>query len=83
MTVILPWDLSLIWNETLLLNSEQSYALLIIFITTIYTIKGGMFSVVTTEVLQYGIMVLAGILIAGFTFTEFTDVQVTAIIPTE
>ena len=83
MTVILPWDLSLFLGGDLLLASEQSYALLIIFITTIYTIKGGMFSVVTTEVLQYGIMVLAGILIAGFTFTEFTDVQVAGIIPSE
>ncbi len=83
LTVILPWDLSFFLGGDLLLTSEQSYALLIIFITTIYTIKGGMFSVVTTEVLQYGIMVLAGILIAGFTFTEFTDVQVSAIIPAE
>lgn len=83
LTVILPWDLSFFLGGNLLLTSEQSYALLIIFITTIYTIKGGMFSVVTTEVLQYGIMVLAGILIAGFTFTEFTDVQVSAIIPAE
>lgn len=67
MTVILPWDLALNIGELNLLNSEQSYALLIIFFTTIYTIKGGMFSVVTTEVLQYGIMVLAGVLVAGYT----------------
>jgi Na+/proline symporter len=32
------------------------------FLTTLYTIKGGMFSV-ATEVLQYGIMVLSGLLI--------------------
>lgn len=83
MTIILPWDLSFFLSGGLILSSEQSYALLIILITTIYTIKGGMFSVVTTEVLQYGIMVLAGILIVGFTFTEFSDVQVTAVIPSE
>lgn len=83
MTVILPWDLNLTLAGELLLTSEQSYALLIILITTIYTIKGGMFSVVTTEVLQYGIMVLAGVLIAGYTFTEFTDAQVSALIPPE
>ncbi|WP_289023627.1 sodium:solute symporter family protein [uncultured Salegentibacter sp.] len=81
MTVILPWDLSLYIGEFNLLNSEQSYALLIIFFTTIYTIKGGMFSVVTTEVLQYGIMVLAGVLVAGYTFVSFTDAQVNGLIP--
>ncbi|MBI6115503.1 sodium:solute symporter family protein [Salegentibacter maritimus] len=81
MTVILPWDLSLYIGEFNLLNSEQSYALLIIFFTTIYTIKGGMFSVVTTEVLQYGIMVLAGVLVAGYTFVSFTDAQVNSLIP--
>jgi Na+/proline symporter len=80
-TVILPWDLSLNIAEVNLLNSEQSYALLIIFFTTIYTIKGGMFSVVTTEVLQYGIMVLAGILVAGYTFVNFTDAEVNNLIP--
>jgi len=83
MTVILPWDASLTIAETTLLNSEQTYALLIIFFTTIYTIKGGMFSVVTTEVLQYLIMVLAGILVAGYTFYAFTDVEVNNLIPEE
>jgi Na+/proline symporter len=83
MTVILPWDLSLQLGETLLLNAEQSYALLIIFFTTIYTIKGGMFSVVTTEVLQYGIMVLAGILVVGYTFYAISDAQMETLIPAE
>lgn len=83
MTIILPWDLSLSLGTNTLLSSEQSYALLIIFLTTIYTIKGGMFSVVTTEVLQYGIMVLAGILIAGYTFVEFSDAEISGLVPHE
>ncbi|MDO5607808.1 MAG: sodium:solute symporter family protein [Capnocytophaga sp.] len=83
MTIILPWDMSLHIGNTLLLNSEQAYALLIIFLTTIYTIKGGMFSVVATEVLQYGIMVLAGVLIAAYAFFTVSDAQLTAIIPHE
>ena len=83
MTVILPWDMSLSIAETTLLTSEQTYALLIIFFTTIYTIKGGMFSVVTTEVLQYLIMVVAGILVAGYTFYAFTDTEVNQLIPDE
>jgi SSS family solute:Na+ symporter len=80
MTVILPWDLALVLNASEILTSEQSYALIIIFLTTIYTIKGGMFSVVATEVLQYGIMVIAGILIAGYTFFAFSDLEITSVI---
>ncbi|MDR7211836.1 sodium:solute symporter family protein [Flavobacterium piscis] len=83
MTIILPWDLALHFGHLMVLSSEQSYALLIIFLTTIYTIKGGMFSVVATEVLQYGIMVVAGILVAGYTLINYTDVQIDAVITEE
>jgi len=44
----LPWHLSV--NE---------YALVLIAITTIYVIKGGMFSVVITEVMQFAILSVA------------------------
>ena len=83
MTVILPWDLELQIGETTLFNSEQSYALIIILLTTIYTVKGGMFSVVATEVLQYGIMVIAGILVASYTLIYYTDIQITSVISEE
>ncbi|UKM64519.1 Na+:solute symporter [Flavobacteriaceae bacterium GSB9] len=83
MTVILPWDLSIPMGTGNLLGSEQSYALIIILLTTIYTIKGGMFSVVATEVLQYGIMVVAGLLVAGYTFVTYTDIEITSIISEE
>lgn len=83
MTIILPWDLSFYLGEMFLLNSEQSYALIIIFLTTIYTIKGGMFSVVATEVLQYIIMVIAGLLLAGYAFFAISDVEITSVITEE
>lgn len=83
MTVILPWDMSLIISDIVLLSSSEGYALAIIFLTTIYTIKGGMFSVVATEVLQYGIMVLSGILIAAYAFFTVTDIEINNIISTE
>ena len=83
LTIILPWDIPLEIGDMLLLTSEQSYALIIIFLTTIYTIKGGMFSVVATEVLQYIIMVIAGILVAGYTFFAITDVEINTIISQE
>lgn len=46
--MILPWDLCNLKFMTL--TSAQSYALLIIAITTLYTLKGGMFSVVAADV---------------------------------
>ena len=83
MTVILPWDVSLVLNNSVLLTSDQTYALIIIFLTTIYTIKGGMFSVVATEVLQYGIMVIAGLLIAVYAFVTVSDVEINNVISAE
>jgi len=83
MTIILPWDLALYVGDLLLFTSEQSYALLIISITTIYTVKGGMFSVVATEVLQYGIMVIAGILVVGYTFYAISDAEINTMITEE
>ncbi|MDC6366781.1 MULTISPECIES: sodium:solute symporter family protein [Flavobacteriaceae] len=83
MAIILPWGIPLQFGEVLLLTSEQSYALIIIFLTTIYTIKGGMFSVVATEVLQYVIMVIAGILVAGYAFVTISDIEINAIISEE
>jgi Na+/proline symporter len=83
MSIILPWDLTLIINGSELLSSDQSYALSIILLTTIYTIKGGMFSVVATEVLQYGIMVVAGILVATYAFIAVTDVEINNVLSTE
>jgi len=83
MTIILPWDMTLILGGYALLTSAQSYALIIIVLTTIYTIKGGMFSVVATEVLQYLIMVLAGVIVAAYTFFVISDVEINSIITEE
>ncbi|MBE8726289.1 sodium:solute symporter family protein [Flavobacterium hungaricum] len=82
-TIILPWDLTVHLNGSVFLTSEQAYALLIIFLTTIYTVKGGMFSVVATEVVQYIIMIVAGVLIAGYAFINYTDIQINSVITPE
>ncbi len=82
-TIILPWDLTVHMNGSVFLTSEQAYALLIIFLTTIYTVKGGMFSVVATEVVQYVIMIIAGVLIAGYAFINYTDIQINSVITPE
>jgi len=83
MTIILPWDLTLILGESEVLTSAQSYALIIITLTTFYTIKGGMYSVVATEVIQYIIMVIAGILVAAYSFYAFSDLEISSVITEE
>ncbi len=81
--IILPWDMALEIGNVRLLDSSQSYGLIIIILTTFYTVKGGMFSVVATEVLQYGIMVIAGILVAAYAFFTISDIELSAIISEE
>jgi Na+/proline symporter len=83
MTVILPWDMTFMIGGHEVFTSAQSYALIIILLTTIYTIKGGMFSVVATEVLQYLIMVVASVIVAGYTFFIISDVEINSIITPE
>ncbi len=83
MTIILPWDMALNMGSFQLLSSDQSYGLIIIVLTTFYTVKGGMFSVVATEVLQYGIMVIAGILVAVYAYVSISDAQLSSIISEE
>ncbi len=74
----LPWDLSISsWG----ISSEDGYALLIIGITTIYTVKGGMFSVVGTEVLQFVLMTIASIVIGVIALRSVTPEQVTQVVP--
>ena len=82
-TIILPWDLTLHYGDMIVLTSERSYALIIVFLTTIYTVKGGMFSVVATEVVQYLIMIIASVLIAGYAFINYTDIQINSVITEE
>ncbi|MDY8138390.1 sodium:solute symporter family protein [Aquimarina sp. 2201CG5-10] len=79
-TIFFPWDLSFALGS-LLISSEQSYALIIIAITTIYTLKGGMYSVVGTEVIQFVIMTISCLVIGYIAFTSVTAEQITAATP--
>jgi len=79
-TTFLPWDLS----ATIVgihITSERMYALLIMGITTIYVIKGGMYSVVLTEVLQFSIMTISGIAIGIIAMNLVSGEQIAAVIP--
>ncbi|PWE01098.1 sodium:solute symporter family protein [Marinilabilia rubra] len=79
-TTFFTWDLS----TTIMglhLTSEQVYALIIIAITTVYTMKGGMYSVVSTEVLQFLIMTVACVSIGIIAYNQVTPEQVAAVVP--
>ncbi|MGX5689645.1 sodium:solute symporter family protein [Arcticibacter tournemirensis] len=79
-TSILPWDLSFnigSWH----LTSESVYSLIICLLTTLYTVKGGMYSVVATEVLQFFIMSISCFAIGYITYTSVSAEQVRAVVP--
>ncbi len=79
-TTFLPWDLS-VTIIGIAITSERMYALLIMGITTIYVIKGGMYSVVMTEVLQFAIMTISGIAIGIIAMNLVSSEQIAAAIP--
>lgn len=78
--LVLPWDLAWAW-EGFHLSSAHSYALLICSLTALYTIKGGMYSVVFTEVLQFVIMTVSCLAIGYIAYTSLTHEQIMAVVP--
>ncbi|UOB18088.1 sodium:solute symporter family protein [Abyssalbus ytuae] len=78
--IFFPWDLSYS-TAAFNISSEQSYAFIIIAITTLYTLKGGMYSVVGTEVIQFFIMTVSCIVIGYIAFTSVTADQISAAVP--
>lgn len=78
--IFFPWDLSADLGF-MALTSAQSYALIIIAITTLYTIKGGMYSVVGTEVLQFVIMSISCAVVGYIAYTSVSQEQIAAAVP--
>jgi len=72
----LPWHLSA--NEAMNVNL---YALCLIAITAIYVIKGGMFSVVITEVLQFCILSVASFAVGIIAMTKVAPGTLQRFIP--
>ncbi len=68
--VFLPWDLT-----------PNEYALIFMGITTLYVIKGGMYSVVFTEVLQFVIMTIASIAVAIIAMNQVSPETLQAMVP--
>ena len=68
--IFFPWDLS-----------PDSYALIIFAITTLYVVKGGMYSVVFTELLQFVIMTIAAIAVGIIAMNMVNSEALNAVIP--
>lgn len=75
-SVFLPWKFSTdpYWNDV-------CYGLIITALTTLYVVKGGMFSVVFTEVLQFFIMTVACIAVGIIAMYEVSPEMLKAAIP--
>jgi Na+/proline symporter len=77
---LLPWDLSFHLGG-MSVSNEHGYALLICLLTTLYTIKGGMYSVVATEVIQFGLMMVTCVLVSGYAITHIPIQSVKDAVP--
>jgi SSS family solute:Na+ symporter len=68
--VFFPWHLS-----------PDIYAVILMSLTAIYAVKGGMFSVVITEFLQFMVLTIASLSIGVIAFTMVTPEQLHAVVP--
>ncbi len=75
-SVFLPWQLS----ADPYLN-DVYYALIITAITTVYVVKGGMFSVVFTEVFQFFVMTAMSVAVAVIAMQQVSPELLAAILP--
>jgi len=68
--ILLPWSLH-----------ENTYAMIILTITTLYVVKGGMYSVVLTEVLQFAIMTIASVAVGVIAIHNVSPEMIDAVVP--
>lgn len=79
-TSILPWDLAFDFFGYQV-SSAKSYALIICGLTSLYTVKGGMHSVVATEVMQFVIMTIACIGVGIIAYNMVSADQIATMVP--
>ena len=72
----IPWHFS----ADPLLN-DKIYGLIVVALTTIYSVKGGMYSVVMTEILQFFIKLVVCFAIAWIAMTLVTPEMIAAVVP--
>jgi Na+/proline symporter len=69
-TVFLPWELS-----------AESYAIIIMGITTMYTLLGGMYSVVVTDLLQFILLAVGSLIIGGIALGSVSPEALASAVP--
>ena len=74
--VFLPWQLSADPH-----TNEILYGLIITAITTLYVVKGGMFSVVYTELMQFFIMTVACIAVGFIAMAQVSPELLDSVVP--
>lgn len=79
-SIFFSYDLSFSLGS-MAISSENAYALIIIAITTLYVVKGGMYSVVGTELLQFVLMTFACFAIGYVVMTQVTAEQIDQSVP--
>ena len=61
------------WIQTLLTDHKAAFlAVVIISVTTLYVVLGGLFSVVVTDVIQTVVLTLSSLIIAGIAWSKLT-----------
>jgi SSS family solute:Na+ symporter len=66
----LPWNLS-----------PNAYGILIMAVTAVYVLLGGMISVVLTDLAQFAIMAVCSLVIAGIAIAQVSPEQIAAAVP--
>jgi Na+/proline symporter len=78
--IFLPWDLSFHLLGKSFTNDE-GYALTIMALTTLYVVKGGMYSVVLTELVQFALMTVACIVVGVVAMMKVDPALINAHVP--
>jgi Na+/proline symporter len=77
--VILPWRITGATEG--LLSDENIYAIILLMLTSLYAIKGGMVSVVITEVMQFTILTVTSIIIGCIAIYKVSPEMIQAVVP--
>ncbi len=77
--VMLPWRFTEATSG--LVTNENIYAVAILLVTSVYAIKGGMFSVVSTEVMQFTILTVTALSIGVVAITTVSPGMVLSQVP--
>jgi len=74
--VFFPWDLA--WGP---FSSTDMYAIVILGITTAYLLLGGWYSVVLTDLLQFGLLTVASVFIAIVAINKVSPEALARVVP--